>query len=222
MTKVTMPREFHTTLVGGLATIKVQIDKLLKGIDENDLVPEVATTLTYIQQLEYVVKSARKNFVRIYTLRTAQNIVGELGYVLRKRLGEYQLKPRDVSWDSDKVYYTNALDDAVNTARVQHADKAMHSISVEASKRALPSYKLLVKGTALEVERELLKRGFHRSDWLEAPALVEGGGSHVLCTVTVKRECEAGILRWFIDEKPQETPFPVGTLLHYTKQELVK
>lgn len=73
--------------------------------------------------------------------------------------------------------------------------------------------KLLVRGSALDVQEALTQRGFHLSDCLTRPTLV-GLFDGQMCQVHVKEECEPGVLRWYT-EPPDLPPFPVGTLLHY-------
>lgn len=52
---------------------------------------------------------------RLYTLKQAQAVVRALGMTLRKVDGEYQVTvaPR-------QVYYTDDIDDAVGTARLEY------------------------------------------------------------------------------------------------------
>lgn len=42
--------------------------------------------------------------------------VRSVGYTLRRVDGEWQVKPAGTLWDGPRTYYTNDLEDAVNTA----------------------------------------------------------------------------------------------------------
>lgn len=76
---------------------------------------------------------------------------------------------------------------------------------------------LLIKGTIVDAERALMERGFHPSDWLTQPRIFPTNSSHVASVVSVRDECEPGVIRWFAEDKPEPGSYPVGTLLHYTK-----
>jgi len=80
-------------------------------------------------------------------------------------------------------------------------------------------FTLLIKGTIVDAERGLVLRGF--SDWLSQPKIVTTDSSfntvRTACTVNVRDEDEPGVIRWFA-ESPGDPPFPVATLLHYSKR----
>ena len=78
-------------------------------------------------------------------------------------------------------------------------------------------FTLVIKGTIVDAERALVLHGFHASDWLSQPVMVPTNSSHVACTVNVADVTEPGIVRWYA-ELPSVPPFPVGTLLHYSKK----
>lgn len=51
------------------------------------------------------------------TLRDAQQMARDLQMVIRKIDGEYQVKLRAWSWDAAGVYFTDDLDDAIETMK---------------------------------------------------------------------------------------------------------
>lgn len=77
-------------------------------------------------------------------------------------------------------------------------------------------FSLLIKGTIVDAERALVLHGFHPSDWLSQPTMAVSTQAHTACIVNVTDETEPGVTRWFA-ELPSLSPFPVGTLLHYTR-----
>ncbi len=83
-------------------------------------------------------------------------------------------------------------------------------------------YTLVIKGGIVDAERALMERGFHPSDWLTQPKIFRPTATSNRSTsvVTVRDEDEAGVMRWYSEDSAQ--PFPVGTLLHYTKNAALK
>lgn len=80
---------------------------------------------------------------------------------------------------------------------------------------------LHIKGNSEQAEKELLERGFHPSERLTHPVTYSPLGmpsTYIVTDVTVKAECEPGVVRWFTETTDNFKPatFPPGTLLHYT------
>ena len=84
----------------------------------------------------------------------------------------------------------------------------------------MPAIQLHIKGNHEQAEKQLLERGFHPSERLTHPVSYTPGGmpaDYVVTDVTVKAECEPGVVRWFFETASNKTgPFQPGTLLHYT------
>lgn len=55
------------------------------------------------------------------TIKQAQLELKRIDWQMRRIDGEFQVKPRALGWDDAKVYLTNDIDDAVGTAKLQHA-----------------------------------------------------------------------------------------------------
>lgn len=129
------------------------------------------------------------------TLKDAKRMVSDLGLTLIERDDEFIVKAKGLSIDAASTYFTNDLQDAVDTARSMSSKRSSPPRRVDVvrehdSRRKVVGLMLAsAPCTASEIRRELLEQclGVYTSN---VQAVYVAAMDHLISTGTVERESD--------------------------------